>query len=79
MSADWMLRVMVNTLRRLQDRRQAARGSDDPSAPASIWAQSQSLLDRTEYQLLFAICILSAVYSFIYPDSFATRGNVANI
>jgi ribose/xylose/arabinose/galactoside ABC-type transport system permease subunit len=74
-----MLRAIVNTLRRLLDRRQAAGGSDDFSAQASIWSQSRNLLDRTEYQLLFAICILSAVYSFIYPDSFATRGNVANM
>ena len=74
-----MLRAIVNTLRRLPDRQRAAGGNDDPSAQASIWSWSQNLLERTEYQLLLAICILSAVYSFIYPDSFATRGNVANM
>ena len=65
-SAGWMLKVIVNSSAPLhQDRQQAARDrSDDPPAPASIPSQSANLLDRTEYQLLLAICILSAVYSF---------------
>jgi ribose transport system permease protein len=38
-----------------------------------------TFFNRTEYQLLLAICVLGAIYSFLFPESFATSGNVANM
>ena len=74
-----MLKAIVNGLRHCIKRQQARDRKEDWPASVSISSVPTNLLDRTEYQLLLAICVLSAVCSFLYPDSFATRGNVANM
>jgi ribose/xylose/arabinose/galactoside ABC-type transport system permease subunit len=59
---------------------QTVPDDDDHAATTNIspsWFAR--VLDRTEYQLFLAICVLCAVYSFLYPQSFPTTGNVVNM
>jgi ribose/xylose/arabinose/galactoside ABC-type transport system permease subunit len=74
-----MLKVIVNSLRHGIEHQRAGDPKQEQPARTSIPSQPANLLHRTEYQLLLAICVISAVYSLLYPDSFATRGNVANM
>jgi ribose/xylose/arabinose/galactoside ABC-type transport system permease subunit len=84
-----MLKAVVSNLRSGTERRpqidQGIAGGEIHAADnirATRWSRllwSATFFSRTEYQLLLAICVLSAIYSVLFPESFATRGNVANM
>jgi ribose/xylose/arabinose/galactoside ABC-type transport system permease subunit len=77
-----MLKIIADVLhaRLRSGTRQAVPDDAEHPAPANISSSwFANILDRTEYQLLLAICVLGAVYSFLYPQSFPTSGNLMNM
>ena len=62
-----MLKVIVNSLRHGIEHQRAGDPKQEQPARTSIPSQPANLLHRTEYQLLLAICVISAVYSLLYP------------
>jgi ribose/xylose/arabinose/galactoside ABC-type transport system permease subunit len=64
---------------------QSESGSERSSPTASMAVRSGSrwhlsnLLHRNDFQLTLAVLVLSAIYSLLYPDSFATGDNATNM
>jgi ribose/xylose/arabinose/galactoside ABC-type transport system permease subunit len=57
----------------------ASRGSSARAPTAVTAARSARQLPTTEIQIFIAIVILTGIFSFAFPDSFATSGTLLNM